>query len=56
MAIFIITSSPLSGSLESPGKESEVENILKSGNIINTDSETLDQETTSHKRKRPVSK
>ena len=52
----IITTSPLSGSFESPVKESDVDNILKSGNITNTDSETLNQETTSLKRKRPVSK
>ena len=56
MIILIITSSPLSGSFESPVKESDVDNILKSGNITNTDSETLDQESTSPKRERPVSK
>ena len=54
MVVFIITSSHFAGSFESQVRESDVANILESGNINNTDSET-NQETTSHKRKRLVS-
>jgi len=56
MVIFIILSSPLSGSFESTVKESDLDNILTSGDINKTDSETSTKETTSLKKKRPVSK